>query len=36
MDSLTHIALGAVIGEVYAGKALGRKAMIIGAAAKPA
>lgn len=34
MDSLTHIALGAVIGEVYAGKALGRKAMIIGAAAQ--
>lgn len=34
MDSLTHIALGAVIGEAFAGKSLGRKAMIIGAAAQ--
>lgn len=34
MDSLTHIALGAVIGEVVAGKSLGRKAMLIGAAAQ--
>lgn len=34
MDSLTHIVLGAVIGEAYAGKALGRKAMLIGAAAQ--
>lgn len=34
MDSLTHIALGAVIGEAYAGKSLGKKAMIIGAAAQ--
>lgn len=34
MDSLTHIALGAVIGEAYAGKKLGKKAMIIGAAAQ--
>lgn len=34
MDSLTHIALGAVIGEVVAGKKLGRKALIIGAAAQ--
>lgn len=34
MDSLTHIALGAVIGEAYAGKALGRKAMLVGAAAQ--
>lgn len=34
MDSLTHIALGAVIGEVFAGKSLGKKAMIIGAAAQ--
>ncbi|HET9054039.1 MAG TPA: metal-dependent hydrolase [Cyclobacteriaceae bacterium] len=34
MDSLTHIALGAVIGEVCAGKSLGRKAMLIGAAAQ--
>lgn len=32
MDSLTHIALGAVIGEACAGKSLGRKAMLIGAA----
>lgn len=34
MDSLTHIALGAVIGEAIAGKSLGKKAMIIGAAAQ--
>jgi inner membrane protein len=34
MDSITHIALGAVIGEVVAGKKLGRKALIIGAAAQ--
>jgi inner membrane protein len=34
MDSLTHIALGAVIGEAFAGKSLGKKAMIIGAAAQ--
>ncbi len=34
MDSITHIALGAVIGEVVAGKQLGRKALIIGAAAQ--
>lgn len=34
MDSLTHITLGAVIGEAVAGKSLGRKAMLIGAAAQ--
>lgn len=34
MDSLTHITLGAVIGEAIAGKSLGRKALIIGAAAQ--
>lgn len=34
MDSLTHIVLGAVMGEAVAGKKLGRKAMIIGAAAQ--
>jgi inner membrane protein len=34
MDSITHIALGAVIGEVVAGKKLGRKALLIGAAAQ--
>lgn len=34
MDSLTHITLGAVIGEVVAGKKLGRKAMVIGAVAQ--
>jgi inner membrane protein len=33
MDSLTHIALGACIGEVIAGKPLGKKALIIGAIA---
>ena len=31
MDSLTHIALGAVIAEVVAGRQLGKRAMIIGA-----
>ncbi len=31
MDSLTHIAIGAIIGEVYAGKSLGRRAMLLGA-----
>ncbi len=31
MDSLTHIALGAVIGEVVAGRKLGKKALVIGA-----
>lgn len=31
MDSLTHIALGAVIGELVAGRRLGKKALVIGA-----
>ena len=31
MDSLTHIALGAVIGELVAGRKLGKKALVIGA-----
>ena len=31
MDSLTHIALGACIGEAFAGKKLGKKAMLWGA-----
>ena len=31
MDSLTHIVLGACIGEAFAGKKLGRKAMVWGA-----
>ena len=30
MDSLTHIVLGACIGEALAGKYLGRKAMLLG------
>lgn len=30
MDSITHIALGACIGEALAGKQLGRKAMLLG------
>lgn len=30
MDSLTHIALGACIGEAIAGKYLGKKAMVLG------
>ncbi|CAN5218169.1 hypothetical protein BH09BAC3_BH09BAC3_26400 [soil metagenome] len=34
MDSITHIVLGAVIGEAIAGKQLGKKAMIIGAVAQ--
>ncbi len=31
MDSLTHIVLGACIGELIAGKQLGKKALLIGA-----
>jgi inner membrane protein len=34
MDSITHIALGAVIGEVCGGRTLGRKAMLVGAIAQ--
>lgn len=34
MDSLTHIALGACVGELMAGRKLGRKAMLWGAAAQ--
>ena len=34
MDSLTHIALGACIGELYAGKKIGKKALLIGAIAQ--
>lgn len=34
MDSLTHIALGACIGEAFLGKKLGKKAMIWGALAQ--
>jgi len=33
MDSLTHIVLGAAIGELMAGKKLGKKALLIGAVA---
>ena len=33
MDSLTHIVLGASIGEAIAGKRLGKKALVIGAIA---
>src|ERR1700742_714185 len=33
MDSLTHIVLGAAIGEVLAGRTLGKKALLIGAVA---
>ena len=32
MDSITHLALGAVIGEAIAGKKIGKKAMVLGAA----
>jgi inner membrane protein len=34
MDSLTHIALGACIGEAFAGKQLGKRAMFLGAVAQ--
>lgn len=34
MDSLTHLAIGACMGEAFAGKQLGRKAMIWGALAQ--
>ena len=33
MDSLTHIVLGAAIGEIVAGRRLGKKALLIGAIA---
>lgn len=33
MDSLTHVVLGACMGEVLAGKQLGKKALLIGALA---
>ena len=32
MDSLTHVVVGALIGEVCAGKTLGKRAMLIGGA----
>lgn len=34
MDSLTHIALGACMGEAFAGKTVGRKAMLWGSLAQ--
>jgi inner membrane protein len=34
MDSITHIALGAVVGEAIAGKSLGKRAMYYGALAQ--
>ncbi|MEJ7610517.1 MAG: metal-dependent hydrolase [Ferruginibacter sp.] len=34
MDSITHIALGACMGEAFAGKILGKKAMLWGALAQ--
>jgi len=34
MDSLTHIVLGAAIGEVLAGRRLGKKALLLGAIAQ--
>lgn len=34
MDSLTHFAVGACIGEAFAGKKIGKKAMLMGAAAQ--
>ncbi len=33
MDSLTHVVLGACVGELVAGKELGKKALILGAVA---
>jgi inner membrane protein len=34
MDSITHIVLGAAIGEAIAGRALGKRAMLVGAIAQ--
>ncbi len=34
MDTITHIVLGAVIGEVIAGRKLGKKALLLGAIAQ--
>ncbi|MBL0056516.1 MAG: metal-dependent hydrolase [Chitinophagaceae bacterium] len=36
MDSITHLALGACMGEAFAGKKLGKKAMLWGAIAQSA
>lgn len=36
MDSITHLALGACMGEAFAGKTLGKKAMLWGAVAQSA
>lgn len=36
MDSITHLALGACMGEAFAGKTLGKKAMLWGALAQSA
>jgi inner membrane protein len=33
VDSITHIVIGAAIGEVFVGKSLGKRAMVYGAAA---
>lgn len=34
MDSITHVALGAVVGEAIAGKSLGKRALFLGAIAQ--
>lgn len=34
MDSITHIAVGALVGEAFAGKSLGKRAMFYGALAQ--
>jgi inner membrane protein len=34
MDSITHVVLGAVMGEALAGKTLGKRAMVLGAIAQ--
>jgi inner membrane protein len=34
MDSLTHIALGGLLGEVFLGKQIGKRAMVLGAIAQ--
>lgn len=36
MDSLSHIVIGAAIGEVFLGKKIGRWGMLLGAIAKSA
>ncbi|MBA4058037.1 MAG: metal-dependent hydrolase, partial [Marivirga sp.] len=34
MDTITHIAIGACIGELLAAKRIGKKALVVGSAAQ--